>query len=237
MCGLSRSPRRGDQVGHTGVVQGRAELSADAYVWVLAHRKDVNGWWPQGNGPVAVADGCWSAQVNYGGPQDAGLSSNSQRWSLRRRYTKAGWGGSKTSRTPGCSRRYSCPPPPMSSVRASKRFTGRPYSGTSPIGRALPVFCSANTQDQRMTKSRALDDAAVGRSSPRTFRSPSGWHQRFNALPSLRLLDVSGKEEGKSSGAGTGLSPPGDAVASFRELCAITPTTGDFLAVAISAGD
>jgi len=67
------SPGRGEQVAHTGVVQGRAELSADAYVWVLAHRKDVNGWWPQGDGPVAVADGRWSAQVNYGGPQDSGF--------------------------------------------------------------------------------------------------------------------------------------------------------------------
>lgn len=67
------SPRRGEQVGHAGVVQGRATVPAGAYLWVLAHRKDVNGWWPQGDGAVPVANGCWSAQVNYGGPQDAGF--------------------------------------------------------------------------------------------------------------------------------------------------------------------
>ncbi|MCL4854078.1 MAG: hypothetical protein KJZ78_22190 [Bryobacteraceae bacterium] len=67
------SPSRGEQVAHTGIVRGRAALSAGAYLWVLARRKDVDGWWPQGDGPVAVVDGCWSVQVHYGGPQDAGF--------------------------------------------------------------------------------------------------------------------------------------------------------------------
>lgn len=67
------SPRRGEDVSRIGVVKGRATVAPGAYLWVLAHRKDVNGWWPQGDGPVAVADGCWSVQANYGGPPDAGF--------------------------------------------------------------------------------------------------------------------------------------------------------------------
>lgn len=67
------SPRRGEEVAHTGVVRGRATLPAGTYLWVLAHRKDVDGWWPQGDGPVAVVDDSWTVQVNYGGPQDAGF--------------------------------------------------------------------------------------------------------------------------------------------------------------------
>ena len=66
------SPNRGERVFYTGVVRGRANLSAGENLWVLAHRKDVNGWWPQGAGPVAVINGCWSVKVDYGGPEDAG---------------------------------------------------------------------------------------------------------------------------------------------------------------------
>ncbi|HLH01103.1 MAG TPA: class I SAM-dependent methyltransferase [Bryobacteraceae bacterium] len=66
------SPRHGEHVGHAGVVRGRAALDTGVYLWVLAHRKDVSGWWPQGGGPVGVTDDSWSVQVNYGGPQDAG---------------------------------------------------------------------------------------------------------------------------------------------------------------------
>jgi hypothetical protein len=67
------SPHQGEEVSQRGVVRGRATLSSGAHLWLLARRKDVNGWWPQGDGPVAVIDGFWSAQVNYGNPQDAGF--------------------------------------------------------------------------------------------------------------------------------------------------------------------
>lgn len=67
------SPSRGERVAQTGVVHGRATLPAGAYLWVLAHRKDVNGWWPQGDGPVAIVDDSWTVQVNYGDSQDAGF--------------------------------------------------------------------------------------------------------------------------------------------------------------------
>jgi predicted O-methyltransferase YrrM len=67
------SPRRGEEVGDAGMVRGRATLSPGTYLWVLARRHDVEGWWPQGDGPIPVVDGSWSVQLNYGGPQDAGF--------------------------------------------------------------------------------------------------------------------------------------------------------------------
>ena len=47
-------------------------LPSDSYLWVLARRKDFNGWWPQGGGTVPVDDNRWKVSVNFGGPQDAG---------------------------------------------------------------------------------------------------------------------------------------------------------------------
>ena len=67
------SPGRSQPVGHASSVCGRATVCAGAHLWVLARRKDVNGWWPQGEGPVAVIDGRWSVQATYGGPEDAGF--------------------------------------------------------------------------------------------------------------------------------------------------------------------
>jgi len=67
------SPRPAQRVAEIGIVEGRATFSPGAYLWVLAHRKDVEGWWPQGGGPVSVANDSWTVQVNYGGPEDAGL--------------------------------------------------------------------------------------------------------------------------------------------------------------------
>jgi len=67
-----RSPNRGERVSENGVVSGTAHLAEDAHLWVLVHREDVNGWWPQGGGEIAVAGGQWSVPVKYGDPQDAG---------------------------------------------------------------------------------------------------------------------------------------------------------------------
>jgi len=60
------------RASENGVVEGTAQLEEDAHLWVLAHRKDVNGWWPQGGGEIAVTDGQWSVQVQYGGSEDVG---------------------------------------------------------------------------------------------------------------------------------------------------------------------
>jgi hypothetical protein len=67
-----RSPNRGERISESGMVAGTAHLAGDAHLWVLVHRKDVNGWWPQGRGEIAVAGSQWSVQVKYGGPDDVG---------------------------------------------------------------------------------------------------------------------------------------------------------------------
>ncbi|MGD0497224.1 MAG: class I SAM-dependent methyltransferase [Bryobacteraceae bacterium] len=66
------SPRAGETVGQAGEVEGSAEMPDGGYLWVLAHRRDLDGWWPQGGGPVSVNGGRWKASVRYGDPQDAG---------------------------------------------------------------------------------------------------------------------------------------------------------------------
>jgi hypothetical protein len=52
-------PGRGEQVGHAGVAHGRATLPAGTYLWVLARRKDVNGWCFKavGQSPLSIAAG------------------------------------------------------------------------------------------------------------------------------------------------------------------------------------
>jgi len=67
------SPHAEERVAGAGLVTGHAGLSAGSHLWILVRRKDVDGWWPQGSGPVSVVDGCWAVQVTYGGPRDAGF--------------------------------------------------------------------------------------------------------------------------------------------------------------------
>lgn len=66
------APGAGDCVGASGKVSGTATLPEDAHLWVLVHRKDVSGWWPQGGGPVQVSGDDWTVEVKYGEPGDAG---------------------------------------------------------------------------------------------------------------------------------------------------------------------
>jgi methyltransferase family protein len=67
------SPRYGEYVSSHGLVGGQAGLSVGAHLWVLVRRKDVDGWWPQGSGPVSIVDGGWTVEVTYGGPHDSGF--------------------------------------------------------------------------------------------------------------------------------------------------------------------
>ncbi len=65
-------PHNGAAVGETGEVEGSAALPDEGHLWVLVRRKDSEGWWPQGGGPLCVGQGRWRVTVAYGGPQDAG---------------------------------------------------------------------------------------------------------------------------------------------------------------------
>jgi len=66
------APQRGAIVMDDGLVEGSATVPPDSFLWVLAHRKDFNGWWPQGMGAVPVHRNRWRVSVTYGGPQDSG---------------------------------------------------------------------------------------------------------------------------------------------------------------------
>jgi hypothetical protein len=66
------TPQPGDQVGKDGRVRGTAEIPDGAYLWVLAHMKDLAAeWWPQGNRPAVVeSDGKWVIIAAYGRAED-----------------------------------------------------------------------------------------------------------------------------------------------------------------------
>ena len=66
------APQNGAIVADAGMVEGTATMPADSYLWVLARRKDFDGWWPQGAGAVPVDGNRWNVSVTFGGPQDAG---------------------------------------------------------------------------------------------------------------------------------------------------------------------
>jgi len=66
------APQSGVLVADVGMVEGSAVMPSDSFLWVLARRKDFEGWWPQGAGAVPVDRNRWRVSVTYGGPQDAG---------------------------------------------------------------------------------------------------------------------------------------------------------------------
>lgn len=67
-------PGRGDPVYAMGTVEGTANLAEGAHLWTLVHRKDIEGWWPQGGGDIPVVGGRWTAEVKYGDPADVGFA-------------------------------------------------------------------------------------------------------------------------------------------------------------------
>jgi predicted O-methyltransferase YrrM len=67
------SPTDGQMVAAPGEVEGTLELPNDAHLWVLVHRKDFDGWWPQGSGALSLNGNRWSVSVRYGEPRDAGF--------------------------------------------------------------------------------------------------------------------------------------------------------------------
>jgi len=68
------SPSEGDSVGPDGSVGGIARVPNGTYLWVLAHRKNINAWWPQGNGPADIdpKTGHFDVFVTYGQDRDHG---------------------------------------------------------------------------------------------------------------------------------------------------------------------
>jgi hypothetical protein len=69
---LILSPGGGESVAGSGIVEGSIELPPNSHLWVLARRKDLNGWWPQGPGPVSITGNHWNVAIKYGEPHDVG---------------------------------------------------------------------------------------------------------------------------------------------------------------------
>lgn len=65
-------PRSGALVEGSGIVEGSAVLPGKSYLWILAHRRGLEGWWPQSGGPAYVDKSRWKVPVSYGGHQDIG---------------------------------------------------------------------------------------------------------------------------------------------------------------------
>ncbi len=54
-------------------VSGTAAVPRGGHLWVLARRRGLAGWWPQGGGPANVADGEWTVYTTFGTPNDSGV--------------------------------------------------------------------------------------------------------------------------------------------------------------------
>jgi hypothetical protein len=73
MCSVTiTSPKEGEPVGPDGDVSGTAAIPVDKFLWVFAHRKGLQNWWPQGGGPASVIQGSWHVAVTYGLQRDIG---------------------------------------------------------------------------------------------------------------------------------------------------------------------
>jgi hypothetical protein len=68
------SPANGDTVAQSGAVSGQASIPEGRYLWVFAHPKGFDGWWPQGGAAAATGDGSWRTTVFYGSTQDVGAT-------------------------------------------------------------------------------------------------------------------------------------------------------------------
>ncbi|MFA7060074.1 MAG: hypothetical protein WC156_04575 [Pedobacter sp.] len=66
------APKPGGKVRIDALVSGTANIAANSYLWVLAHRKGLKGWWPQGGGEADVKEGKWEVLVTFGKPGEIG---------------------------------------------------------------------------------------------------------------------------------------------------------------------
>jgi hypothetical protein len=67
-----KDPTPGTPVGGGSTVSGTAKIPTNSHLWILARKKTLNGWWPQGGGETPINDGKWAVDVTYGTEQDRG---------------------------------------------------------------------------------------------------------------------------------------------------------------------
>jgi len=65
-------PLQGAAVGGGSTVSGTATLPTNSHLWILAHKKPINAWWPQGGGETPVDAGKWAVDVTFGIATDKG---------------------------------------------------------------------------------------------------------------------------------------------------------------------
>ena len=67
------SPRSGQTVTEDAQVEGTASTPAGSFLWLFAHRKGLQLWWPQGGGPAPLSPtGKWQTVVTFGTDRDTG---------------------------------------------------------------------------------------------------------------------------------------------------------------------
>lgn len=66
------SPVNYGRVGQTVDVSGTATIPLGTRMWVLAHRKGLAVWWPQGGGAVNIVANKWMVLTYIGEPRDIG---------------------------------------------------------------------------------------------------------------------------------------------------------------------
>jgi hypothetical protein len=67
------SPAASSEVGPTAEVSGTADIPDGTRLWVLAHRQDLQVWWPQGGEAARLGDGhAREEDVYFGEPRDIG---------------------------------------------------------------------------------------------------------------------------------------------------------------------
>ena len=66
------APKEGANVGEVGTAEGTAAIPTRGFLWILAHKAGLNGWWPQGDGHADIRSGQWEVSVHYGQARDIG---------------------------------------------------------------------------------------------------------------------------------------------------------------------
>ncbi len=91
------SPKNREIVDDFATVRGAAVVPPGTRLWLLARRKDVEGWWPQGGSAVHIENDQWQHPCTFGTAIDAGslfeiaaLAVNQRTHSMLERWVTEG---------------------------------------------------------------------------------------------------------------------------------------------------
>ena len=66
------SPKPDEKVQSDALVKGTAQIPVGSFLWVLARKEGLTGWWPQGGGPAEIEDTKWKVLVKFGPANEYG---------------------------------------------------------------------------------------------------------------------------------------------------------------------